>query len=504
MKPLVIFEIANNHMGDLAHAKKIIGTYFRISKNYKSIIDFAVKFQFRDLETFINPKFKDTNHNQVKRFVDTKLSNKEWDKLISFSKKKFKIICTAFDEKSVEQIVKKNFDFLKIASCSMDEWPLLEHISKKARKKKIICSLGGASLEEIRKTVSFFSNRKMDVSYLYCVAKYPTNPQDLNLSFFNYLKDMYKGKIKGFSSHEIPEEKLSASLAYAMGAKIFEKHVGLKTNKYNLNKYSTSPEQMLAWLENLKLAIERCGSIVDRKKFLPNEKENLLQFKRGIFLKKDISKKKGDLISRKDIEFSFPASKGQFTSNEFSKFKKIYAKSNIHGGEAILRRKTESIFSRDKIETIRLKVINLIEKSKVVLLKNTRLEISHHYGIKLFNKYGMVMVTILNSIYCKKLLFLFFKQKHPKQYHKKKQETFFILYGKVKVSLTKNSRTKTKILKAGDILTIMPNEIHSFSGMSKEGAVIEELSTTSTSKDSYYIDPKIENNKKRKSFISLT
>ena len=114
------------------------------------------------------------------------------------------------------------------------------------------------------------------------------------------------------------------------------------------------------------------------------------------------------------------------------------------------------------------------------------------------------MVTILNSIYCKKLLFLFFKQKHPKQYHKKKQETFFILYGKVKVSLTKNSRTKTKILKAGDILTIMPYEIHSFSGMSKEGAVIEELSTTSTSKDSYYIDPKIENNKKRKSFISLT
>ena len=65
----------------------------------------------------------------------------------------------------------------------MDEWPLLEHIAKKAKSKKIICSLGGASLEEIRKTISFFSNRKMDVSYLYCVAKYPTNPKDLNLDF---------------------------------------------------------------------------------------------------------------------------------------------------------------------------------------------------------------------------------------------------------------------------------------------------------------------------------
>ena len=156
MKPLVIFEIANNHMGELNHGLKIIRTYYNISKNYRNIIDFAVKFQFRDLKTFINPKFKDINHNQVKRFVDTKLSNKEWNKLISFSKKRFKIICTAFDENSIEQIVKKNFDFLKIASCSMDEWPLLEHISKKARKKKIICSLGGASLEEIRKTVSFF------------------------------------------------------------------------------------------------------------------------------------------------------------------------------------------------------------------------------------------------------------------------------------------------------------------------------------------------------------
>ena len=59
----------------------------------------------------------------------------------------------------------------------------------------------------------------------------------------------------------------------------------------------------------------------------------------------------------------------------------------------------------------------------------------------------MVMVTILNSIYCKKLLFIFYKQIHPKHYHKRKQETFFILYGKVKVSLTKVSKTKTKVVR---------------------------------------------------------
>ena len=77
----------------------------------------------------------------------------------------------------------------------------------------------------------------------------------------------------------MPDEKLSASLAYAMGAKIFEKHVGLKSKKYNLNKYSTSPKQMDDWLSNLKLAIERCGTPQKRKKFTPMEKNNLLQFK---------------------------------------------------------------------------------------------------------------------------------------------------------------------------------------------------------------------------------
>ena len=42
----------------------------------------------------------------------------------------------------------------------MDEWPLLEHIAKKIKNKKILSSLGGASESQIRNTVSFFTNRK--------------------------------------------------------------------------------------------------------------------------------------------------------------------------------------------------------------------------------------------------------------------------------------------------------------------------------------------------------
>jgi quercetin dioxygenase-like cupin family protein len=113
------------------------------------------------------------------------------------------------------------------------------------------------------------------------------------------------------------------------------------------------------------------------------------------------------------------------------------------------------------------------------------------------------MITILNSKYCKKLIFIFHKQKHPAQYHKIKQETFFILYGKVKLEIIRNKKKTVKNLKEGDLITLYPGDIHSFSGLSKDGAVIEELSTKSSSADSFYLDTSINKNKNRKSFISL-
>ena len=73
----------------------------------------------------------------------------------------------------------------------------------------------------------------------------------------------------------------------------------------------------------------------------------------------------------------------------------------------------------------------------MILRTSSKLEISHHYLIKYFYKIGMCMITIYNDLYCKKLLFLLYKQKHPEQYHKLKQETFFVTYGKVKLKLRK-------------------------------------------------------------------
>ncbi|MBD1142505.1 N-acetylneuraminate synthase family protein [Pelagibacterales bacterium SAG-MED35] len=503
-KPLVIFELANNHMGDVTHAKKIIDNYYILSSKYKKYgIDFAFKFQFRDLDTFIHPKFKNSEHIGVKRFESTKFANKQWVDLIKFTKKRFLTICTAFDEPSVDKIINYKFDYIKIASCSINDWPLIEYIAKHIKKKKIVASLGGKNEKEIRDIISFFSNRKKNIKYFYCVAKYPTLPKDLNLSYFLKLKSIYNDKISGFSTHEDPDEVLSGAIAYAMGARFFEKHVNINSQKYEINKYSTTPDQIEKWLSSLSDAIIRCGSAKKRTLFINIEKKNLGQFERGVYVNGNKYIQKGELLNYKNVVFAYPKLNTQLSANDFSKFSKYTAKKNLKANEPISKNHLIKQNSRTIVEIIRDKILGIISLSKIVVPNNSRLEISHHKGLDKFKKYGLAMITVHNEKYCKKYLFILHNQIHPAQYHNIKEETFFILFGSIKLILKKNGKEINRVLKTGDIITIKPGTIHKFKGLSKNGTVIEELSTKHIKNDSFYIDKNINKNENRKSLISL-
>ena len=497
MKTLVILEMANNHMGSISHAKKIIKKFSYVTKKFSNKIDFALKFQYRDRETFIHESYKHSDDKYVKRFQSTFFSDSEWNKLIKFSKKYFKLACTPFDETSADKVFKQNFDYVKIASCSVTDWPLVEYIYKKYRKKKkkIIASLGGLSETDIIKITSYFKNRKVDISFLYCVAKYPSSSNELNLSFFNYLKKKYGEKIIGFSTHEDPEIEISPAVAHGAGVRIFEKHVGLQTREIKLNKYSVSPDKLKKWLANLYVSIEMWGSIRSRNKNLDKEQTQLNAFKRGIYLNKNIKSKK--IIKKSDLYFAFPAEKNQLTANESQRFNLLITKKNLTENSPLFFKDVKIIDNQSPIKKIREKIRGLLNVAKIILPKNPRLIVSHHYGIENFYKYGITMIDVINHSYCKKLIIMLPGQKHPAQFHKKKEESFFILYGTIKLILGKNKH----YLKAGDLKTIKKGQVHFFS--TKRGAIIEELSTTSITSDSYYLDKKIIENKKRKSFIYL-
>jgi D-lyxose ketol-isomerase len=123
------------------------------------------------------------------------------------------------------------------------------------------------------------------------------------------------------------------------------------------------------------------------------------------------------------------------------------------------------------------------------------MEISHHYGLDKFYKFGITMFTVVNRGYCKKLIVVLPGQKHPEQFHKQKEETFHILYGDLELIL--NDEVHTMV--AGDVITVMPTVRHIFE--SENGCVIEEISSTHIKDDSFYTDPEISNNKDRKTFL---
>ena len=57
---LYVFEMANNHQGSLEHALRIIDEFSLLAKKNK--INAAIKFQFRQLNTFIHDDFKNSDY----------------------------------------------------------------------------------------------------------------------------------------------------------------------------------------------------------------------------------------------------------------------------------------------------------------------------------------------------------------------------------------------------------------------------------------------------------
>lgn len=490
--PLFVLEMANNHMGDMAHGLAVIRAFGDICRKYPFRV--AFKLQYRDLDTFVHPAMKGREDvHYIKRFSETRLSHEDFDRLIAEIRAQgFLTMATPFDEASVELIEKQNLDVIKIASCSFNDWPLLERIAQTARP--IIASTAGAQLEEIDRVISFFQHRSKDFAILHCVGEYPTPHERMHLSQIDFLKCRYPDVRIGFSTHEDPANTDIIKLAIAKGATIFEKHVGVATDKYKLNAYSASPAQIDTWLSSAQQALTLCGEGQNRRPENRAETASLLSLRRGMFARRAIAA--GETVRRQDVYFAFPPQGDQHTANDWSKYTQFSATGPIAPDEALAPGNTRRIDTRGKIWEIVKRVKAFLQESKVVITGSAELEVSHHYGLDRFDAMGLTMFTIVNRSYCKKLLVTLPGQAHPEQYHNQKEETFHILYGEIDLELDGQPRTCT----TGDVITIGPGTRHAFS--SKTGAVIEEISSTHFKDDSFYTDPSIMANKHRKTLLT--
>jgi len=493
MKKLFIFEMANNHMGDVSHGLRVIREFAKTKESYKEF-DFAFKFQFRNIDTFIHPDYKDRmDLKYVKRFSETRLTNEDFLTLKTEAEKLgFIPVCTGFDEDSVSLIEEMEFPVIKIASCSFTDWPLLNKIAE--TNMPIIASTAGSTIEEIDNVVAFFTNRKKDLTIMHCVGEYPTETTNLQLNQIALLKDRYPGIKIGYSTHEDPNNPHIIPLAIAKGAEVFEKHVAVETEQYAKNAYSATPEQVEKWLQSARFAVQVSGDVENRPAASEKELSDLRRFKRGVFAKRSI--KKGEVVSREGVFYAFPCQEGQILANDMSKYTQFTADRDFNTNEAIQLSETTTKNLREEIYSIVQNVKTFLKDSNVVIPDTAALEISHHYGLENFYETGITMVTVVNREYCKKLIIVLPSQSHPEQYHRKKEETFVVLHGDVELYLNEELHS----LKKGDVITIEPGVNHRFT--TTNGCVIEEVSSTHYVDDSFYTDLSIHQNRDRKTFVT--
>jgi sialic acid synthase SpsE/quercetin dioxygenase-like cupin family protein len=491
-RPLFIFEMANNHMGDLSHGLRIVRELREATNGFD--FRFAIKLQYRDLATLIHPAYRArTDLKFIKRFTETAMS---WD---DYRRLKDGIVgagflsaCTPFDEVSVDKVVEHGFDLLKVASCSVTDWPLAEKIA--TTKLPLIISTAGATLEEIDRVVSFYQHRDKRLTVMHCVGEYPTAPANLQLNQIDILKKRYTNIQVGFSTHEAPEELDAIGMAIAKGSTVFEKHVGVATPAYPLNAYSASPAQVRAWIEAAGRAFAMNGVEGRRHEFAPNESASLNDLKRGVYAKRPIGV--DEVLSDANVVLCMPTMPGQLTASDLSKYTEYRARRAIVAGDPAKSADALRTDTRSLVHGIVREVKKLLKESRAVVPAQLELEISHHYGLERFSEVGAAMITVINREYCKRLLLLLPGQRHPEHWHTVKDETFHILYGEINIAID----GLQKKCSTNDVVVLARGVKHEFS--STTGAVIEEVSSTHSKGDSVYADEKIMRNKYRKTFVT--
>ena len=492
-KNLFVLDLANNHFGDVSHAKKIIKEFSLIAKKNK--VKAAVKFQLRDYKTFIHKSFIKSNDKYVKRFLETKLTISEFRELFNYVKKnKLQTACTPFDENSVKVIENFKFDYLKIASVSSNDFTLLKRVIKNKIPK--IISTGGLNLFEIDKVVRIMKKYKQNFSLMHCISIYPSIDTDLQISFIKKLKKRYPGVTIGWSTHENPNSFMPSSLAKACGAEMFERHIGINSKKYKLNLYSMEPSVFQDYITNLN-KVDKILSYKNLENKIITKKEfaTLDSLQRGLYAKDDL--KKGTKVNNQNTYLAFPLQKNQTAANKVKPG--MILKKNIKKDLPIPLKS----LADDPIVIKELKIWEYIHNVRGILNENNitigdkfEMEISHHQGLDNFKKTGCYLFNLINQEYAKKIIVMLPNQSHPVHHHKIKNETFHILSGTLTLTLNK----KKKILKKGDVIDIKKNSYHKFKAGPK-GCIFDEISTTSFKSDSHYENLKI---KKLKRFQRKT
>jgi N-acetylneuraminate synthase len=310
---LFVLEMANNHWGDVKRGLKIISDYGKVVRF--NGVRAAMKFQFRDVDTFIHKDFRRrTDIRYIKKTLDTQMSWDDYRQMaVAVRNANMVTMASPFDETSVEKCVELGIQILKIASSDIKDWFIIEKIA--TTKKPVIISTGGSSLRDLDDIVSFFSKRNIPLAINHCVSIYPSEDSELEQNQIDFLIQRYPDNVIGFSTHEYHDWRSSLLIAYAKGARTFERHVDIDADGVPVSPYCSLPEQIDEWFKAFRKAQDMCGAPGTAKRVPPEKEVSYLDsLVRGVYAKRPLGP--GHVLTDDDVYLAVPLLRGQISCRE--------------------------------------------------------------------------------------------------------------------------------------------------------------------------------------------
>ena len=310
---LFVLEMANNHWGRLERGLKIVGTFAQVVRFNN--IRAAIKLQFRDVPSFIHKDFLHrTDIRYIKKTLETRMEEDDFAALVKAIRKASCVpMATPFDERSVDLCCALAIPILKIASSDLNDWMLLEKIAK--TRKPVIVSTGGSSLKDLDDLVTFFQNRNIPLAINHCVSIYPSEDRELEMNQIDFLRARYPSHTIGFSTHECSDWHSSMLVAYAKGARTFERHIDIDADCVAVSPYCSKPEQVDAWFKAFHKAKELCGAPGTQKRMPPlKEIQYLDSLVRGVYVRENLPE--GHVLGDEDVYLAVPLLQGQISCRE--------------------------------------------------------------------------------------------------------------------------------------------------------------------------------------------
>ena len=300
-KCFVIAEIGHNHQGNVELCKQMIKAAFDVGAS-------AVKLQKRSNKSLFTKQYFERPYNSENSFGFTYGEHRE---KLEFDKDQYlelqeysaqigvKFFATAFDFESADFLNDINVPAFKVASGDLKNIPLIKYLATFG--KPLFLSTGGGTIEDVDRVVSTLDGTGVQYCIMQCTAGYPPSWDELNLRVISEFRNRYATPVIGFSSHD--SGIAMATAAYALGARVIEKHFTLnRTLKGTDHAFSLEPQglrKMIRDLDRLHLAM----GDGQKRQFL-SERDPLEKMgKKMVFVR---AMPRGAVLTPDDVAFKSP------------------------------------------------------------------------------------------------------------------------------------------------------------------------------------------------------